>query len=470
MYEYDAPFSSQATSFNNITLKSRQFGHTTYILLDMYWCFCFIPGYTQKVITFREKTAKKLKRIVDLFHRSAVAEFAAQGLDPYKFLPYVAVNTQDGTVGTMTEMSCPAHGGFIEFATAGAKGVGRSDTLHRYYITEYSEIENAEEMKSGYAGSLVEFGARRDIDFTAKGVGNAAHDEYQAAKRGESIFRPHFFGIEDFDYSKAYLDDQRRELKRRFVQEFPRNDEEAFLQDATAIFDAAMIKACAGDAYFCDMQHDKPLDLFSYVHGCDTAEGVPDGDYAVIGGCEIESNIEAYEPIRAKMNTRQCAHRVRDVLEKYPGIIAIELNNTGHGVIAYCHNLTLRSGPFAGRYVSEFIFRQEKKRVRSSEWKTGFSTDSHSKQSIEDDFEDALAHNAITIVSKNARIEARQFRVLNNGSHGAPSGKHDDEIIQKMLANATVVRSQARAFARSRVRTQTSEHAVVTGSIMGDER
>ena len=438
---------------DNILLKSRQIGLTTLELGDMYHSFCFRPGYVQKVVAYRDETVIKLKKIVDLLHRSAVETMKELGVEPYAMLPYVPVSA-DGTAGTLHEISCSTTASRIEFTTEGAKGEGRSATVNRIYGTEYSEWEHVEEVMSGLSGSLVKDGsAIVTLDFSAKGIGNAAHHEYQAAKRGESAYRAHFYGRNDFDYDAAFLETQRKRLRRRFKQEYPATDEEAFLKDDSAVFEPEDIAAVSGDTFFCDLVPNPSA--YWYSHGVDPAEGIPAGDYTAISGCEIESGIEAYPPIRGKLGPRETAFEIKRLLERFPGVVVIERPNHGHAVIQKCEDLTVEAGPLSGTPLSQCLYVHEVPGKPRAAWKTGWPQGKDEKTIMESDFDDVLSDRRITLVSENGRAELRSFSRLPNGSHGAPtsgdgsSGKfYDDEAISKMLMIQG--RGQARRLQNSR--------------------
>lgn len=467
VYKYPEPHLAIRAEQDNIILKSRQYGQSTYEEGDMYWALTQRVGYVQKLIAFRDDTVVKLKQIIDLMHLSAIEYFEELGFYPYEHLPYIPI-AQDGSVGTTHELRCATTRSRIEFITEGAKGSGRAVTVNRIYGTEYSEWQNVSSVMAGYGGSLAKDGsAIVSLDFTAQGIGNSAYTEYQEAKKndGSSIYRAHFYGRHDFPYNEKFLAQQRKRLRKKFKQEYPGNDEEAFLKDDNAIYDPEDIIACRDDTYFCD-KVPKPED-FTYSHGVDSCEGVPSGNFAVITGMEIDSHDDAYEPVHNRLTPRELAHAINKIAGQYPGIFVIESNNHGHATIQKCEDLIVQEGPLKGKRLEECLYVHEVPGKRPADWKVGWPTDADSKVRMETDLDDFLVDRSLTIVDHLARTELRQYSRLPNGKHGAPQSKSDDGAeFYDDIAIATMLKVQGLIQAHQWRKARTGKDLPVVGGTM----
>lgn len=431
----------------NIVLKSRQWGFSTYELGAMFHSFCFRAGYRQKVITFEDETATKLKKIVDTFYTSAKQIFTRLGYNPYDFLPYVKGANRDET-GTKHEIECADTESIIAFATQGGKGSGRALTVNRMYWTEYSKWSNIGEATAGFVGSFVKDGsAIHTIDATGQGIGNAFYTEYTKARAGKSAFTPHFYGVHECGdiYSEEFLSEQYLTLGKRGPQEYPRTWEEAFLQDDNARFDAQAIEAHRTTEYLQGIMLPEEVKARPLIISCDPAEGTPNGSNTAIKFRDAESGYEALPPVVRKMTPVECAHEIKRVFDAgYFGLIVPERNNDGKTVINELHHLEL----------AQWIYRHPEPGKDLRDCKEGWPTTDATKIDLEAEYEKHLAIDPsdayLKITSENEAIEARQYCLNPNGKRGRPLTRtddgdrfYDDEIIASMIGLMPQVRTQA---------------------------
>lgn len=449
VYWYPEPNFAVRRVYDTITLKSRQYGHSTYILGDMFHGWCWNQSKA-KVICYRDDTAKKLKYIIDHFYRSARTYFASMGLDPDEHLPFARLDN-------MHELYSETTGALIEFATEGAKGEGRSATVNRIYGTEYSEWTKVSSVMAGYSGSLTKISPVVDLDGTGKGIGNAMYQEYQAAKAGKptedagSVYKPFFYGRNDYAYPEGFLRKQKARLKGLFVAEYPANDEEAFLTDDNSIFDYKKIEVAGGwdgrdflERFLCDMRVD--MSEMFFIHGCDPESGVPTGSKSGIATRELTSLMMACEPYNDFLSPRESAFELRRRLEKYPGLAVIEENNHGHAVIQKCEDLEIRTGRFAGRPMADFLYRHLKPGKETWECKLGWPETPDNKVLLEEGFEACLQNRfdektSFNLPSEVLRTQAREYCRNENGKTGRPltanssGGRfYDDVMLADMLS------------------------------------
>jgi hypothetical protein len=443
----------EQTVMTSIALKSRQWGLSSYELGIEFWHWNFTPGVVIKIISYADPTAVKMKRIIDQFYKSAADYFEHElGADPYKYLAFAALP------GNQHEMICEKTGSIMEFTSQGSKGSGRSLTVNRIYATEFSEWDNVADVWAGFGGSMVKDGsAAITVDFTGRGTGNHAHREWKLAMAGESVFTPFFYGTDDFDYDPGHLEFQRKLLKGRFIQEFPRTWDQAFLASNTAIFDSGEIQRSARDEYAVDLPDNAIPDFWNLrpiSYGVDPAEGTENGSWTVISSMDAETGREAFPPIRKKWGPRQTAAAIRRQHDIRPGVWVIERNNHGHAVILQLQNFGLDPWLYYGK-----------------DGKPGWNENRTNKTILETDMTIALDEQTIEIVSENARDELTAYCQRPDGSTGHPKTKgnseddpHDDEAIANML------KLQGRVMAIRRVRAaRGGEQTATAGTTMDHE-
>jgi hypothetical protein len=103
------------------------------------------------------------------------------------------------------------------------------------------------------------------IESTANGMDNYYQLAWEKAMRGESAYRPRFFGWSEF-YSPEWVEKKRLEFpnERMWKQEYPNDPDEAFVTSGTPYFDAMLLKEMLN-------KNHKPL-----YHG----RLAPDGNFA----------------------------------------------------------------------------------------------------------------------------------------------------------------------------------------------
>lgn len=473
IYDYVEPHTAVCVVPDRLTLKSRQFGHSSYETGDIYhgWNFYWT---TSKVIAYAEKTAAVLKNIVDLFHKSAREYFANDLLmDPDVFLQVADKDNEH-------EMFSETTGAAIIFTTQGAKGSGRSATVHRIYGTEFPEWDDVGEVISGYGGSLAKKGTQVSLDGTGKGIGNAMYREYQAGKRGESVYKVFFYGRNDFAYPPEFLDKQRKRLRNRFDQEYPATDEDAFRQDDNAIYNpdhidrAGQYNDKTGEfaaKYLEDDVSATELKAMTFAISCDPSEGQVTGSKCAIVVREVTTRRMACPPVNDYLTPRQAAFKIRALLEKYPGFAGVERNNHGHAVHVKLEDLELRTGRFKGMLVSQFLYRHPEPGKKLSDCKLGWPETKDNKTLLEEGYEAGLDEESFDMPSEELRTQAREYCLNPNNKTGRPrmttsdGGRfYDDICIADMICQKVI----PQAIKVVRLRTEPAPPARSVGSMRDD--
>ena len=325
----------------NIILKARQKGFSSYILADQFVDCLKKPTNAVVISHEREATSRLLSKV-------------KYYIDNLEVKPYLEYETK-------YNFTFPKTNSNYYIGTAGQKAFGRGDTLNRIHLSEVAFYKDAQSITSGVKEAAPVGNSVIEIESTANGRGNWYYQEWERAKRGESIYKPHFFPwFIDDEYSftteeimglnvservkqhilEPKLNDEEKNLGitieqarwRRykiwdladvFWQEYPENDVDCFLQSGRPVFRVI------------DMV-DNPglIEGKEYWGGLDGAEGVKGGDnhcFAIINkdGIVVHElcNNDPYE---------EFDKQVAEICKKYSIRMGVEKNGIG---LAHCTKL-----------------------------------------------------------------------------------------------------------------------------------
>jgi hypothetical protein len=419
----------------------------------------FRPDRTFRIAAHRLTTSKFFAGNIRTLYESARDAIRDAGDEPGYYLPAVV---GDSALGMRF-----ANGSAVVIDTAGGQGVGQADRSDDLYLTEYSYWERAEDAFAGLSGSQPVGSPfnRLTIDFNAHGTGSDAYTKYQNAKLGPGHpswngFTPFFAGIDDTPdlYTKEFLDGKRRELGRRFVEVYPRNDVEMWLASDLAVYDSEHIDDAVArmrGEYFgegCER----------YAHGVDTATGRIGGDFHACVTFGFRDGIwgEAFPPIHNRLAPDVFADQVFERVGKYGGSVVVE-RNVGGVVLARLRDLGC-PGLYRHRH---------RDKLGQTTYEIGFPTTGGSagtKKLMISDMQRALREEQIGFVStgvpvtdnavegdKNLVREIREFEwklsdadAEDKGKAAAPErvGAHDDLAMAAMLALQGAAETEARVW------------------------
>lgn len=166
-----------------VVLKGRQMGSSTYIQGRYFWRIWRRSGRGLKafILTHEQPATDNLFKMTKRFQ-----ERIPKGLSH----PTVAANAK--------ELAFAERDSSYIVATAGTKGVGRSDTIQLFHGSEVAFWPNAEDHIDGVEQAISDTeGTEKILESTANGIGNVFQRRYAAASRGESeeeaIFLPWFW-------------------------------------------------------------------------------------------------------------------------------------------------------------------------------------------------------------------------------------------------------------------------------------
>lgn len=386
-----------------------------------------------------------------------------------------------------TELSFPAINSKI-FVSLGI----RSTSVHNLHISEVCYME-AQDIKASLA--TVPPHGNITIESTANGIGNEGHTLYTEALQGMNGYAPHFYPwfiqeeymvplngmkivpTKEEDTLKTQIrsrfhvelkDEQilwRRIAKQQqgylFNQEFPEDDQNAFLSTGNCYFDNQKMIALLSEAR--DLAKEKPpveetYDYIAweapqndsvYVAGVDVAEGI-DGDWSVIKILNVTHRREAFR-YRARVPVDKFYQACDYWGRQYNNcLLAVERNNHGHAVI---------QGLFETcKYPNLFVQDRDIRSVRvrgiqtqKTVVKIGWETTSISKPLMLDQLKSGIEGNTMDGVEEfetefTIRDEIFLQEALTtqqDGSKiGAVSGKHDDVVMATAIAFQMYLRAR----------------------------
>lgn len=302
-----------------IILKARQMGLSTIIEALCFWWTTTHKNVNSVIIAHKKKAAKNLYKMFRRFYDNA---------DQY-FRPTRKYNTKDDLTFDVDDnvkedyrargLKPPGLGSEIQTMVA-SEGEGRSDTILFFHGSEVAFWDKNSDVLSAVLQTIPLMpNTFAFLESTANGVGGFFYDEWQFAKKGESRFKPLFFAwhehpeymlegkIEVYDEEELELLDifkkmgypeedwdrklfWRREKKKefrsepdKFYQEYPKDDQEAFLASGRTVFDIRQLIKMEEEARdhqpmfgsVIKVKNDRGQEHYQFDQVPATADGVP---------------------------------------------------------------------------------------------------------------------------------------------------------------------------------------------------
>lgn len=263
-----------------IILKARQMGISTLIEALGYWWTTTHKNIKAVIIAHEAEASSNL---YDMFKR--YFDFSHPTFQPtrkYNNKKELVFDVEDDVKKQYQDQGKEPPGLRSSIKTMVAKeGKGRSATIHFFHGSEVAFWEaKADVVSSAVQAIPMTANTFGFLESTANGVGGYFYDEWQFAKKGESAFKPLFFPWHQHDEYElqapegglAYYDEEetellkifrernypkdswdrkicwRREKKKefrsdpkKFYQEYPKDDMEAFLASGRPVFDTGML-------------------------------------------------------------------------------------------------------------------------------------------------------------------------------------------------------------------------------------
>lgn len=462
-----------------IILKARQLGFSTLTEGLIFHACATRKNVNALIVAHREDATANLFRMSKLFYDELPAPVkpmlrASNAQELVFENPSKLRSEREARPGLRSRIRC---------ATAGGRGIGRSDTLQCVHISEYAFWpEGADGKASTLAGILQAVpslpGTMVVIESTANGFEDFK-DRWDAAVAGENDFEPVFFAwFENPDYSMpvvpgtewtpeerelrdAYrLTDEQLQWRRwcianncggsldMFRQEYPASPGEAFLHSGTGVFDNEQIvlrlerlPGPAGRGEFTDGEwsesetgaitlYELPEEGVPYVLGGDTAGEGSDYFTAIVID-NVTGRIAA--KLRQKYSEPEYVRQIYALGRFYnDALVAIETNFSTYPV------MKLQEMEYPNQYSRE----REDTYTRQMRKSYGFRTDRQSRPRAIANLVEVFSSHPEWFTDRDLLEEMLTFCYNEDHRPEALAGKHDDLVMGAAITYA--VRHQQR--------------------------
>lgn len=404
-----------------ITLKARQIGWTTLVAAYSFWTAFF---HDDRLVIFLSKGEREAKNILDKVRYG------------FKRLPEWMRSRGPRLLRDNQQEFPLSNGSGIE-SLPSKSDPARGRSCYLVIVDEWAFLENPEDAWASIE-PIADVGGRVIGLSTANGWGNFFHTMWVGASTGANQFVPIF---EPWD-ARDERDSNWYEVKRASLpewqlhQEYPRTEEEAFIQGGNPFFDAVKLAGLPTEEGRHGNVIDREFRTFveqpggslevwelpiaheTYVIGADVAEGLEHGDYSSAHVIRLRTG-EVVAHWHGHIPPDEYAEILADLGWFYNrALVGIENNNHG---LTTC--VTLK----ALRYPNIFYSRIVDERSRRETKKIGWSTTRKTRPVMLDDLYAALRDDAITVRDRETIGELRTFiRDENARLHGSP---FDDRTI-----------------------------------------
>ena len=462
-----------------IILKARQLGFSTLTEGLIFHACATRRNVNALIVAHREDATANLFRMSKLFYDELPAPVkpmlrASNAQELVFENPSKLRSEREARPGLRSRIRC---------ATAGGRGIGRSDTLQCVHLSEYAFWPNGADGKASTLAGILQAvpslpGTMVVIESTANGFEDFK-ERWDAAVAGENDFEPVFFAwFENPDYSMPVVPGtewtpEERDLKaayrltdgqlqwRRwcianncggsldmFRQEYPASPGEAFLHSGTGVFDNEQIvlrlerlPEPSGRGEFADGEWTEretgPVTLYElpekgvpYVLGGDTAGEGSDYFTAIVID-NVSGRIAA--KLRQKYSEPEYVRQIYALGRFYnDALVAIETNFSTYPV------MKLQEMEYPNQYSRE----REDTYTRQMKKSYGFRTDRQSRPRAIANLVEVFSSHPEWFTDRELLEEMLVFCYNEDHRPEALAGKHDDLVMGAAITYA--VRHQQR--------------------------
>ena len=462
-----------------IILKARQLGFSTLTEGLIFHACATRKNVNALIVAHREDATANLFRMSKLFYDELPAPVkpmlrASNAQELVFENPSKLRSEREARPGLRSRIRC---------ATAGGRGIGRSDTLQCVHLSEYAFWPDGADGKASTLAGILQAvpslpGTMVVIESTANGFEDFK-ERWDAAVAGENDFEPVFFAwFENPDYSMpvvpgtewtpeerelrdAYrLTDEQLQWRRwcianncggsldMFRQEYPASPGEAFLHSGTGVFDNEQIvlrlerlPEPAGRGEFADGEwtesetgaitlYELPEEGVPYVLGGDTAGEGSDYFTAIVID-NVTGRIAA--KLRQKYSEPEYVRQIYALGRFYnDALVAIETNFSTYPV------MKLQEMEYTNQYSRE----REDTYTRQMRKSYGFRTDRQSRPRAIANLVEVFSSHPEWFTDRELLEEMLTFCYNEDHRPEALAGKHDDLVMGAAITYA--VRHQQR--------------------------
>lgn len=462
-----------------IILKARQLGFSTLTEGLIFHACATRRNVNALIVAHREDATANLFRMSKLFYDELPAPVkpmlrASNAQELVFENPSKLRSEREARPGLRSRIRC---------ATAGGRGIGRSDTLQCVHLSEYAFWPDGADGKASTLAGILQAvpslpGTMVIIESTANGFEDFK-ERWDAAVAGENDFEPVFFAwFENPDYSMpvvpgtewtpeerdlrdAYqLTDEQLQWRRwcianncggsldMFRQEYPASPGEAFLHSGTGVFDNEQIvlrlerlPSPAGRGEFTDGEwtesetgaitlYELPEEGVPYVLGGDTAGEGSDYFTAIVID-NVSGKIAA--KLRQRYSEPEYVRQIYALGRFYnDALVAIETNFSTYPA------MKLQEMEYPNQYARE----REDTYTRQMKRSFGFRTDRQSRPRAIANLVEVFSSHPEWFTDRELLEEMLVFCYNEDHRPEALAGKHDDLVMGAAITYA--VRHQQR--------------------------
>lgn len=432
---------SQRCNSRNIVLKARQVGITTYIAARFFVQTITQPGTLTVQVAHDQESAEDIFKIVHRFWENLPEEMRKGALRTSR--------------ANVRQLVFPRLDSEYRVATAADASAGRGTTIHHLHCSEVARWpRDAEETLTSLRAAVPESG-EVVMESTPTGAGGVFYDEWQRA--AETGYRRHFFPwwYED-DYRVtpkaasatpltreeeqlvqehgltpgqiAWRRVKRAQLRGLAAQEYAEDAVSCFRTSGECVFDLEAIEQAlqhCGEPW--ESRDNQRLEVWfpsqpgkEYMVGVDPAGGGSEGDYSCAEVIERRTGLQCAE-LHGHFPPGELARRLIELGGLYnQGLLAVERNNHGYGVLAHLQIAGYDNIYCAGK-------------------QAGWLTSAVTRPAMIETLASTLVAEATLFRSRRLLGECRTFVRHGDGSSGATSGTHDDCVMAMAIGLAVRV-------------------------------
>lgn len=420
---------------NNIILKARQMGMTTWIAGRFFLKTITSRGVLTVQVAQTQEAAEGIFRMVQRFWECLPEELREGSL-----------RRSRANAGQMRFAQLDSE---FRVLSAGDEGAGRGLTVNNLHCSEVSRWPgDAAAALAGLRGAVAP-GGEVVLESTPNGAYGCFYQEWMEAEERGAV--RHFFPwwMEAAYVSGAITDPRldelalmerqglsaeqigfRRELEGRYrglrVQDFAEDAESCFKSTGECCFEIVAIEERMQELTAAiEIRHGGAMEIWlpplrgkAYLVAVDTAGGGADGDYAAIQVIEVATGAQCAE-LRQRLGTLELARTAASLAREYGGaLIAVERNNHGAGVLAYLDS--------SERYAH----------VYEQGGMAGWLTTAGNKAAMVSRMGALLVEAPWMFRSRRLLTECRTFVSHAGGRMGAAYGAHDDCLMAMAVGQA----------------------------------